>query len=222
MKTYFLLLSAGVAALALSACSPSAPASDASASVSETAAATVATADTTEDTSDTVVTESVASSAATVVVTQAETYDPVVIKEMGQKPGYWEVKHTDPKTKKSYVTHICVDKPLGARLAKQGPISAPADRRDYKDDASFKGTCPTGVRGGDVQKSDGNKVNAYGDHKPDQDHDKNAHDDDHNGQNHASAEPSHNPHTTPAEDHANDKPDKGHDNRTSHAGGNGG
>ncbi len=223
MKSSFLFLTAATAVLALSACSPSTPASDVSASVSESAAATVA-ADDMADTTDAVVTESEASSAATVVVTQAETYDPVVIKEMGQKPGYWEVKHTDPKTKKSYVTHVCIDKPLATRMTKQGPVSVPADRRDYKDDASFKGECPAGIRGGDVQKDDGNKVNAYGDHKPAQDHngngqpDHNSHPD--NGQGHASAEPSHNPHTTPAEDHANDKsgnngPQKGHDGNTS-------
>jgi hypothetical protein len=213
MKPYLTLLSAGAAVLALSACSPSTPASDASAAVSETAAATVATDETTADTTDTVVTESVASSAATVVVTQAETYDPVVIRQMGEKPGYWEVKHTDPKTKKSYVTHVCVDKPLAARMTKQGPVSAPADRRDYKDDANFKGECPTGVQGGDVQKSDGNRVNAYGDHKP-QSADHSRDQTPVNGANNkdqpaskAAPEPSHNPHTTPGEDHANDKRD---------------
>lgn len=220
MKPCFPLFSASLAILALAACSPSTPASDASASVSETAAETVAAADTTEDTSDTVVAESVASSAATVVVTQAETYDPVVIRQMGQKPGYWEVKHTDPKTRKSYVTHVCVDKPLGAKMTKQGPVSPPSNRRDYKDDANFMGACPAGVQGGDVQKSDGNRVNAYGDHKPGQSHDINnksndgdAHGDNRdaqkpsagNNQSHVSAEPSHNPHTTPAEDHANDQ-----------------
>jgi len=218
MKLSLLLLS-GVACLALSACSPSSPASDAPASVSETAAATIAADDVTGaiDTSDTLVTESVASSAVSVVVTQAETYDPVVIRQMGQKPGYWEVKHTDPKTKKSYVTHVCVDKALGARMTKQGPIPAPADRRDYKDDASFKGACPTGVQYGDVQKNDGKKVNAYGDHKPqpvDNRHDqaavnRNDHKtdqgNDHQSVSRTSPEPSHNPHATPAEDHANDR-----------------
>jgi hypothetical protein len=221
MKPYFLFLSAGAAVMALSACSPSTPASDASASVSESPTATVAADDTTADTTEAVVTESVASSAATVVVTQAETYDPVAIRQMGEKPGYWEVKHTDPKTNKSYVTHVCVDKPLAAKMTKQGPVSAPADRRDYKDDANFKGECPSGVQGGDVQKSDGNKVNAYGDHKPQAvDHsrdqtpakntDNKAPDSkDHKDQPTSKAAPgaSHNPHTTPAEDHANDKPD---------------
>lgn len=167
MKSSFHLLPTGAAVLALSvlglsACSPSTPASTASAS-SETTDET--TTDTTADTTEEV-TDSEASSAATVVVTQAETYDSVVIKQMGQKPGYWEVKHTDPKTKKSYVTHVCVDKALGAKMTSQGPVSAPSDRRDYKDDASFKGECPSGLRGGDVQKSDGKKVNAYGDRKP--------------------------------------------------------
>ncbi len=229
MKPCFHLFSASLAVLALAACSPSTPASDASAPVSETAAATMAADDTVANTSDTVVTESVASSAATVVVTQAETYDPVVIKQMGQKPGYWEVKHTDPKTRKSYVTHVCVDRALGARLTKQGPVSVPADRHDYKDDANFKGACPTGVQGGDVQKSDGKKVNAYGDHRPSQNHDSNnkadgkdMHGDNRtdpahsgNSQGHTSAEPSHNPHTTPAEDHANDQR---HDSPSSRAG----
>jgi hypothetical protein len=218
MKLSLVLLS-GAACLALSACSPSNSASDASASVSETAAATIAANDVTDtvDTSNTLVTESVVSSAATVVVTQTETYDPVVIRQMGEKPGYWEVKHTDPKTKKSYVTHVCVDKALGARLARQGSIPAPADHRDYKDDASFKGACPTGVQGGDVQKNDGKKVNAYGDHKPqpvDKRHDqasvnrsdhKTDQGNDHQSISRASPEPSHDPHTTPAEDHANDR-----------------
>jgi len=227
MKSCFLLLPAA-GAIILSACSPSTPASDATASVSETAAATVAADDDVTDTAGAVVTESEASSAATVVVTQAETYDPVVIREMGRKPGYWEVKHTDPKTNKSYVTHVCVDKPLAAKMANQGAIAAPADRRDYKTDASFRGDCPTGVKGGDVQRGDGNKVNAYGDRKPNPAHDnrqtdgKAAPDKDRKDQAHiqvpASATPSHNPHATPAGDHAGDKPvqpaEKGHDGDT--------
>ena len=229
-------LSAGIAVLSLSACSPSTPSADSSASVSETAAATLA--GDTVDTSDTTVTETVASSAATVVVTQAETYDPVVIKQMGQRPGYWEVKHTNPKTQKSYVTHICVDKALGARMTKQGPISPPSDHRDYKDDANFKGACPTGFQGGDIEKNDGRKINAYGDHKPqqvysdhDHDHDQaptkgnaapgqDIHPDDHKDHSSRTPEPSHNPHTTPAEDHANDRPDKNHADRSSHPGDN--
>lgn len=230
MKSYSLLLPAA-GAIILSACSPSTPASDATASVSETAAATVAVDDDdVTDTAGTVVTETEASSAATVVVTQAETYDPVVIREMGRKPGYWEVKHTDPKTNKSYVTHVCVDKPLAAKMANQGAIAAPADRRDYKTDASFRGDCPTGVKGGDVQRGDGNKVNAYGDRKPNPTSDnrqtdaKAAPDKDRKDQAHtqapASATPSssHNPHATPAGNHAGDTPvqpaEKGHDGDT--------
>ncbi|MFT4075827.1 MAG: hypothetical protein QM647_09880 [Asticcacaulis sp.] len=246
MKSSFHLLSASVAVLALSAlglsaCSPSTPASTASAS-SETA--TVTTDDTTADTTE-AVTDSEASSAATVVVTQAETYDPVVIKQMGQKPGYWEVKHTDPKTKKSYVTHVCVDTALGAKMTNQGPVSAPSDRRDYKDDASFKGECPSGVRGGDVQKSDGKKVNAYGDRKPQaNDHDQAPGNGQDNKPGNNDSRPnentpgnnagpnaqkdqsgaktpqgSNNPHATPAEQHGNDKPksDRAGDQSTSSA-----
>jgi hypothetical protein len=235
MKPYYHLFSASLAVLALAACSPSTPASDASASVSETAAETVAAVDT-ADTGETV-TDSEASSAATVVVTQAETYDPLVIKEMGQKPGYWELKHTDPKTKKSYTTHVCVDKPLANRMTNTGPVTAPADRRDYKTDANFKGVCPTGVKGGDVERSDGNRVNAYGDRKtggdrsPGQDSNNKPGGQDARGndrsdqrpsagndQGPVSVEPSRNPHTTPAEDHANDRPVNGHDSSTSRLG----
>ena len=238
MKTYALFLSASMAVLALTACSPSnttSDASDASAISDESPAAVVET--------DTVpVTESVATSAASVVVKTTEVYDETVIHDMGQRPGLWQVDHTDPKTHAHYVTKVCVDKDFGPRM--QGVhVTAPADRRDYQTKANWMGNCPTDMRGGDVDGHDGKRVSGYGDHRSDH-HDAAPHDPTppHNGDNHsgdshsdashsgydhsrdgndhssswsrdsqghgqhssASSVPSHNPHTTPGEDHAND------------------
>ena len=223
MKTYVLAFSASMTVLALTACSPStstSDVSDASAISDESPAAVVE--------SDTVpVTESVASSAASVVVKTTEVYDETVIHDMGQRPGLWQVDHTDPKTHAHYVTKVCVDKDFGPRM--QGVhVTAPADRRDYQTKANWMGNCPTDMRGGDAVGHDGKQVSGYGDHRSDH-HDDAPHDpvpphngDAHSGSDHssswshdgqghdhdqhgsASSVPSHNPHTTPGEDHAND------------------
>ena len=236
MKTYTLALSASLAVLALTACSPSTSTSDVSdaSAISDESPAAV-------ETDTTPVTESVANSAASVVVKTTEVYDDTVIHDMSQRPGLWQVDHTDPKTHAHYVTKVCVDKDFGPRM--QGVhVSAPADRRDYQAKANWMGNCPSDMRGGDAVGHDGKRVSGYGDHRGDH-HDDAPHDpvppnngDDHGGDSHShsgndhshdgndhssswshdshsrdhdqhsstSSVPSHNPHTTPGEDHAND------------------
>ncbi len=165
MKSILFTAGASLAVLGLlAACSPAAntaassdstAASDSVADATTVPAAADATAPAEED--------SVASSAASVVVETTQIYDPQVIHTIAARPGYWQIARMDPDSHKRVVTKVCVDKDLGGRMAGYDP-KGPAGPRP---DASFLGACPGGVHGGDVVRAGQHTVNAWGDHRDD-------------------------------------------------------
>jgi len=177
MKTLPVLISVSLLALGVAACSPSTPATDtSSAAASESVAVSEAVAD---DTVETAAESSAASSVTTVVAKATDTYDPVVIQTVGRKPGYWELRHTDPKTKKMVIDKICVDQPTGDRLVRDGGrLAPPADHRDDKTTANWLGVCPSSVKPGEVVRHDGKTLDAWNGQHPGQNHDQ-THDQDH-------------------------------------------
>ena len=166
MKAY-LTFAASLAVLALAACTP-APGSSDSASADSASVADIVTGPSTPAVASLPVEEdSVAASAASVVVQTTEVYDTAVIHQIAARPGYWQVAHTDPDTHKRVVTKVCIDRDLGGHMSGWTPPSPPAGHRDDKPDASFLGACPGAMHGGDVVAGNGHKVNAWGDHRDD-------------------------------------------------------
>jgi hypothetical protein len=251
MKTCAILMTASLLALGTAACSPSTPANEASDSASFSASGTETVAAATPEAADAVTDDvavapstpaesAAASSVTTVIVEQTGAYDPAVVDEMGRKPGYWEVRHTDPATHKIVTQKVCIDRTTGAQMTRDGGHVA---RRDVQASASWLGACPSTVRAGEVVRADGHKVDAWNGHHPQPApraddrsgayHDGAPHDapqdgdvHDHNDQGHANdhqpddhgAKPAdaHAPHATPAEAHG-DSPTqhKAHDDRSS-------
>jgi hypothetical protein len=117
--------------------------------------------------------DSVAASSAarsvTVVIAQAtDTYDPAVIDRMGRRPGYWELRHTDPDTHRLVIDKVCVDKATGDRMVSDhGRIAAPDHYRSVKTTANWLGDCPGSVHAGEVMRHDGRQVDAWNGHGPD-------------------------------------------------------
>ena len=241
MKSCAMLMTVSLLALGMAACSPSKPAANASAdaassaAVSETAAAVDDTAaDDVAEAPATAAESAAASSVTTVIVQQTGAYDPAVIEDMGRRPGYWEVRHTDPGTHKVVIQKVCIDRTTGAQLTRDGHrVTA---RRADAASANWLGACPRDVRAGEVVRADGHKIDAWNGHHPQApkpapattDRDRNPHQDktpnkpgdraqdgrpsrnDNRYDGHA-APSAHNPHATPAEansDAPNQHPDR--------------
>lgn len=221
MKSCAMLMTVSLLALGMAACSPSKPAANASAdaassaAVSETAAAVDDTAaDDVAEAPATAAESAAASSVTTVIVQQTGAYDPAVVEDMGRRPGYWEVRHTDPGTHKVVIQKVCIDRTTGAQLTRDGGHVAP--RRAAAASANWLGACPRDVRAGEVVRADGRRIDAWNGHHPQAPRRDHAASPDHNPRDHNLPDynpQGHNPHATPAEAHG-DAPDPHSDRRS--------